>query len=147
MQLKKKPEVDVIKDVLEAVLIASPRSEFVKSLYYQYQERGGLSKKQLQGLLYKCAKVKNIPEAKLATIEAIIRRKPMKTKSSLPDNTPVYVDDSAQQEKISYILQYLPEHKAVRVMQHKHTKHIPLTTQEIQDLDKILALVRKKFKG
>lgn len=51
-----KPDVDVIMDVLKAVVEAQPGSTFAQSLLNQYQERGGLSKKQLQGLLNKAEK-------------------------------------------------------------------------------------------
>jgi hypothetical protein len=72
MQQKKKVGVDVILDVLKETLAANPESDFIKSLLFQYQERGGLSKKQLEGLLGKASKVVSISEAKLATLEAII---------------------------------------------------------------------------
>jgi hypothetical protein len=67
-----KPDVDIVLDILKAVLEAQPLSSFTQSLLHQYQERGGLSKKQLQGLYGKAEKVKSIPAGKLATLEAII---------------------------------------------------------------------------
>ena len=53
MMQRKHPDVDIIKDLLEMVLAANSSSEFIKSLSYQYEERGGLSKKQLEGLYKK----------------------------------------------------------------------------------------------
>ena len=70
-----KPDVDIVLDVLKAVLDAQPDSSFTRSLHHQYQERGGLSKKQLQGLLDKASRIPSIPEKKLATLEAIIKKK------------------------------------------------------------------------
>ena len=70
-----KPEVDIVLDILKAVNIAQPESSFIQSLLHQYQERGGLSKKQLQGLYAKAQKFSSIPENKLATLEAIILKK------------------------------------------------------------------------
>ena len=67
---RKKPDVDIIQDVLEATLEAYPASAFVQSLLNQYQERGGLSKKQLEGLYHKAARAPNLPPNKLATLEA-----------------------------------------------------------------------------
>ena len=64
------PELDIIKDILEAVLKAQPLSSFTQSLLYQYVERGGLSKKQLQGLYSKAEKINTIPVAKLAKVPA-----------------------------------------------------------------------------
>ena len=76
-----KPDVDIVLDILKAVLEAQPLSSFTQSLLHQYQERGGLSKKQLQGLYGKAQKVKSIPAGKLATLEAIILKRPTKDKS------------------------------------------------------------------
>ena len=50
---RKKPDVDVVNDVLLKAIAAYPENAFVKSLHYQYHERGGLSKKQLEGLFQK----------------------------------------------------------------------------------------------
>ena len=50
---RKKPDVDIVKDLLELTAVAYPASTFIKSLAFQYEERGGLSKKQLEGLLKK----------------------------------------------------------------------------------------------
>jgi hypothetical protein len=47
---RKKIDVDVVKDILEAARAAFPNSVFIQSLSQQYEERGGLSKKQLEGL-------------------------------------------------------------------------------------------------
>jgi len=46
----------------------------VQSLLFQYQERGGLSKKQLQVYMTK-PQNKSIPVNKLATLEAVILKK------------------------------------------------------------------------
>ena len=56
------PDVDVIKDVLKTTLAVQPMSSFIQSLLRQYEERGSLSKKQLQGLYNKAQKIKTIPE-------------------------------------------------------------------------------------
>ena len=53
-----KQDVDIVLDILKAVLEAQPLSSFTQSLLFQYQERGGLSKKQLEGLYSKATKVK-----------------------------------------------------------------------------------------
>ena len=68
-------EVDVTMDILNILLKERADSPFVKSLHQQYCERGGLSKKQLEGLHNKAAKVKEVPPQKLATLEAIIKLK------------------------------------------------------------------------
>ena len=75
-----KPGVDIVLDVLKAVAEAQPHSEFAQSILRQYQERGGLSKKQLEGLYGKAQKIKSIPPGKLATLEAIILKKHTKSR-------------------------------------------------------------------
>ena len=52
------PDVDIVLDILKAVVEAQPLSSFAKSIHDQYIERGGLSKKQLEGLYNKALKVK-----------------------------------------------------------------------------------------
>jgi hypothetical protein len=71
---RKKTDVDIINDVLEAALQAYPASVFVKSLYNQYHERGGLSKKQLEGLYHKAAKLPDLAPNKL--INTILEKYP-----------------------------------------------------------------------
>jgi hypothetical protein len=68
----KKPKIDIINDLLEDCILAYPVSSFVISLYKQYQERGSLSKKQLQGLHSKASKITDVSIGKLGTLEAII---------------------------------------------------------------------------
>lgn len=84
-----KPGVDVVLDILKEVAAAFPENQFAQSIFVQYQERGGLSKKQLEGLYGKARKLTTIPVNKLATLEAIILRKKEKTKSVLPEATPL----------------------------------------------------------
>ena len=67
-------EVNVILDILKSMLLLKPESDFIKSLYDQYCNRGGLSKKQLEGLHSKASKTAGIPPGKLATLEAIIKK-------------------------------------------------------------------------
>jgi len=67
-----KPDVDIVLDILKAVQAAQPLSSFTQSLLRQYQEIGGLSRKQLEGLLNKASGIPSIPSNKLATLEAII---------------------------------------------------------------------------
>jgi hypothetical protein len=109
---KKKPGVDVIMDILLAAGEAYPNTVFVQSLLYQYQERGGLSRKQLEGLYGKAQKINGLAPAKLATLQAIILKKPVKQRSDKPAATaaPVQQDNSTA-ETISQILAVYPQHK------------------------------------
>ena len=56
---KIKPGLDIVLDVLKASLAAYPTSKFIESLLFQYQERGSLSKKQLEGLFLNLVLVSN----------------------------------------------------------------------------------------
>ena len=54
-----KPGVDIVLDILKIVAEKQSGNQFSQSILMQYQERGGLSKKQLEGLY---GKAKRIPE-------------------------------------------------------------------------------------
>src|SRR3954468_19817327 len=75
-------DVDVVNAVLEDCIIAFPVSSFVISLYQQYQKRGYLTKKQLQGLHDKASKISDIAPGKLATLEALFKKRPTRLKSN-----------------------------------------------------------------
>ena len=135
------PDVDIVKDVLEAVLEIQPLSSFTQSLYRQYQERGGLSKKQLQGLYSKAEKIKTIPPAKLATLEAIILRKHSKHKSELPENVPLYTKDEVAGSKIESILAKYPQHKRILFLKLKYDNSEVLSSAELKELDKFHKLL------
>ncbi len=133
---RKKPDVDVIKDVLQLMLAARPDSTFVKSLAFQYEERGGLSKKQLEGLRQKALKVPTIPPNKLATLEAIIKKKPLKEKAAASAPTPMFVKDEAAGQIIDTILAKYPQHKRVLFLKAKYDNNETLSAVEITELKK-----------
>jgi len=136
-----KPEVDIIKDILDAVLSAQPLSSFTQSLSNQYQERGGLSKKQLQGLFDKAKKINTITPAKMATLEAIILHKHSKHKSELPVNTPLYSKNEDAIKKIESILSKYPQHKRILFLKSKSDNNEVLAANEIAELDKFYKLL------
>jgi hypothetical protein len=133
---RKRPDVDVIKDVLEAVLEAQPASSFVQSLLLQYQERGGLSKKQLEGLYNKATKVETISPNKLVTLEAIILKKPTRYKSELPPPEPLYKKDEATGQLLNAILSKYPQHKRVLFFKSKYENNEVLSATEMTELQK-----------
>jgi len=137
-----KPDVDIIKDILETVMLAKPEAEFVQSLHRQYVERGGLSKKQLEGLYSKASRVPSVPVNKLATLEAIILKRPTRQKSELPVNTPLYNKDEHTGRLINDILQKYPEHKRVIFLQVKYENNEVLTSTEISDLERFHKLLK-----
>ncbi len=137
-----KPDVDIVKDLLEAVLAAQPDSSFTSSLLHQYQERGGLSKKQLQGLYGKASKIKSIAPGKLATLEAIILKKPNRYKSELPASTPLYSRDEQVGKLIITILSKYPQHKRVLFFQSKYENNEVLTGAEVAELQRFEKLLK-----
>jgi hypothetical protein len=136
-----KPDVDVVMDVLKAVLEVQPSSSFVQSLLHQYQERGGLSKKQLQGLYSKAQKVNSVPPQKLATLEAIILKKPNRYKSGLPETTPLYEKDETVGKMIDGILAKYPQHKMVLFLKSKYDNNEVLTPPELNELQRFYKML------
>src|SRR5215212_5421918 len=117
---RKRVDVDIIKTVLLAVLEARPASSFVQSLLRQYEERGGLSKKQLEGLYNKAEQIESIPANLLATLEAEILKRPTRYKSSLPAGKPLYQKDEGTGQMIETILAKYPQHKRVLFFKSKY---------------------------
>lgn len=135
---KKKPGVDVVLDVLKEAQAAFPGSAFISSLLFQYQERGGLSKKQLEGLHSKASKLSTIPEGKLATLQAIILKKPTRYKSAMPEATPVPLNEKDDRvgEMIRSILEKYPQHKRVIFYKTKFDNNEVLSAAEKAELEK-----------
>jgi hypothetical protein len=143
MQVQKKSsDIDVINEVLEACIMAYPVSSFVISIYQQYQKRGSLSKKQLQGLLGKASQIENFSQAKLATLEAVIKKMPNRFKSELPEAKPLYEKDKAAGELIDVILAKYPQHKRVLFLKSKYETNQPLSVMEIDELKKFKQLLK-----
>ncbi len=139
---RKKPDVDIINDVLKETLLAYPASTFVESLYNQYQERGGLSKKQLEGLYQKALKANTISIAKLATLEAEILKRPTRYKSPLPPSKPMYTKDTATGELIAAILQKYPQHKRVLFFKIKYDNNDMLSATDIAEIERFHKLLK-----
>ena len=125
--------MDIINDVLKAAILAYPGSSFIQSLSFQYQERGGLSKKQLEGLYQKAAKIKDIPPNWLATLEAEILKRPTRYKSVLPPSAPLYTKDENIGQMIASILEKYPQHKRVLFLKSRYDNDEPLSTTELAE--------------
>ncbi|HMJ47359.1 MAG TPA: hypothetical protein VK498_08515 [Ferruginibacter sp.] len=141
-------EIDIIGDILKKMSELHPGSAFIQSLYRQYQDRGSLSKKQLEGLESKAAKSGDIPPAKMATLQAIILRKHAKHRSEIPVSQEIDLSHASKElsetnEKINHILAKYPTHKRVLYFKIKTEKE-GLTTAEIYELDNFVKLLLKK---
>ena len=139
---RKKADVDVVRDVLQLMQAARPDSVFINSLAFQYEERGGLSKKQLEGLYQKAVKVETVPEHKLATLEAIILKKPTRERSAASAPTPMFTKDEAIGSIIDSILSKYPQHKQVLYLKVKYDNDQTLTAAEITELKKFEKLLK-----
>jgi hypothetical protein len=141
--IKKKPPLDIINMVLEDCIMAYPVSSFIISLYKQYQQRGSLSKKQLQGLYAKASEIKDIAPGKLAGVEAIIKKMPTRDKSAPPAPTPLYEKDEPARLIIEEILAKYPEHKRVLFLKSKYENNEPFSSADINDLNRFKQLLNK----
>ena len=139
--IRKNPNVDVIKDVLELSLVAYPENNFLKSLLFQYQERGGLSKKQLQDLYDKAAKVTTMPTEKLATLEAVILKKPTRYKSPTPVAAPVITKNPLTGEHLNQIIAKFPQHKMVTFLKLKYDNNELLSVAEIAEIERFYKIL------
>ena len=139
---RKKIDVDIIMDILEAAAIAYPESVFIKSLTHQYIERGGLSKNQLQGLYDKASKAKAIAPHKLATLEAVILKKPNRYKSELPAPAPLYSKNESAGKMIETILAKYPQHKRVLFLKSKYDNNEIITPTDFAELEKFSSTLK-----
>src|SRR5215204_608637 len=135
-------DVDVIKDVLEQTEKAFPSSTFIKSIHQQYLNRGGLSKKQLEGLYQVAQKVNTIPVGKLSTLEAIILKKPTRYRSEKPAPAPLYKKDEEMGKMITAILEKYPQHKRVLFLKVKYENNEVFSSTEITELEKFYKLLK-----
>jgi hypothetical protein len=140
--VNKRPGIDVVNEVLEECILAYPVSSFVISLYKQYQDRGSLSKKQLQGLHSKASKIKGIHPGKLATIEAIINKMPTRDKTAPPPPKPDFQKEETAGRLIEEILAKYPQHKRVLFFKSKYENNEALSTAEIDELNRFRQVLK-----
>jgi hypothetical protein len=139
-----KKRIDIINEVLEECILAYPVSSFIISLYKQYQQRGSLSKKQLQGLYGKASIVQGLAPGKLAGVEAIIKKMPTRYKSEKPSIKPLYEKDPEAEGLIREILAKFPQHKRALFLLSKCENNEQLSPADLLDLKKIKQIVDRK---
>jgi hypothetical protein len=137
-----KPKLDIINMLLEDCIIAFPISSFVISIYQQYQRRGWLGKKQLQGLYDKASKISGVPPGRLAALESIIKKMPTRERSELPENKPMIVKNEEAGKLIDDILAKYPQHKRVLFLKVKYDNNETLTTADVSELKKFKRLLK-----
>ena len=140
---KPAPKTDIINELLEECLLHLPGTpSMIISLYQQYQKRGFLTKKQLQGLHAKASGVPAINPGKLATLEAIIKKMPNRFKSEIPKPSPLFEKDEAAGVLIDSILAKYPEHKRVLYLKSRYDNHEILTSAEMTELNRFHKLLK-----
>ncbi|RYY69282.1 MAG: hypothetical protein EOO13_09985 [Chitinophagaceae bacterium] len=137
------PEMDIVLKILTAANEAKPEAKFISSLLEQYRERGGLSKKQLEGLHSKASKIEGISVSHLATLQAIINKKQTRYKSE-PSPLPKEEDSGEEDIKlIDDILGKYPQHKRLLFFKMKTDTRDLLTTVEKEELKRFHKLLMK----
>lgn len=136
-----KIKLDIINMLLEDCIMAYPVSSFVISIYQQYQQRGWLSKKQLQGLYGKASKINGVLPGRLAALESIIKKMPTREISELPEPTPMFEKDEITGRLIEEILSKYPQHKRVLFLKAKFDNNEVITPVEVTELNKFKKLL------
>ena len=135
--------INILLDILNQMRQAYPDSVFVNSLYQQYCNRGGLSKKQLEGLYSKASKTTGISANKLATLEAIILKKPTRERAAASTAVATPVKDEAIGQVLSAILGKYPQHKRVLFLRSKYDNNDALVPAELEEIKKFGKLLLK----
>lgn len=137
-------DINVVLDILKQMLQAHPHSAFISGLYQQYCNKGGLSKKQMEGLLAKAKQTTHISTARLATLEAIIKKKPTRERAAASVRK---IEMPEKDESIGILMQQIldkyPQHKRVLFLHSRYQKNEPLADAEISELKKFAALLLK----
>ncbi len=136
-------EVNILFDILKELKQAHSNSAFVSSLYQQYCERGGLSKKQLEGLYNKAVKAASLSPGKLATLEAIIKKKPTRERAPATRKIAAPEKDTVTGELLQAILATYPQHKRILFLQSKYDNNEHLTAAETAEVKKLHKLLIK----
>ncbi|MCX6207429.1 MAG: hypothetical protein NTZ19_14395 [Bacteroidetes bacterium] len=141
--IKKKPGIDIIDKILDACYKHNPDALFIMSLMHQYEERGGLSKKQLEGLFLKAQKVTDMPQSWLATLEAEILKRPNRDKTVATEIKPLYEKDVVSEKLMHEILAKYPQHKRVVFLLSKFSNNEILSVDEKKEIEKFHKLLIK----
>ena len=143
MQIKK-DGLDFVEKILTACYNSNKDDLFVMSLMHQYEDRGFLTKGQLQGLFYKAEKVKELPAGLLATLEATLSKLPTREKKDAPIVMSEVKKDEETENILNEILAKYPQHKAVIGMHNNFKKYDKITSTEKLELDRIYKFLLKK---
>ena len=137
-------DIDIVKEILEKSLAARPENEFIGSLSRFYQERGGLSKKQMEGLHKYASRIRTIAPGKLATLEAIIKNRPTWQKQEISTAAVDLPNNEMVEEAITEILLAYPEHKRVLFIKSKLDQNQPITGADKDEIARFRKILLNK---
>ena len=140
---KKKDSIDFVEKILTTCYNNNKNDLFVMSLMNQYEDRGFLTKGQLQGLFYKAEKVEDLQPGLLATLQATLSKLPTKIKSEKPEIITEVKRDVETENKLKNILDKFPQHKAIIGLQNNFNKFDKLSSTEKMELDRFYKLLIK----
>ena len=135
------PDIDIVAYIIEAVITAKPNDAFCKSIQIQYMERGNLSKKQLEGLHGKALRIPGINPGKLATLEAIIKKKHITHKSEATLVHKTIEIDVESEKMLTEILEKYPQHKRVVFFKTNFENNSILISSEKEELKKFYKIL------
>ncbi len=134
---------DILLNILTKMKALQPASAFIGSLYDSYCNRGGLSRKQLEGLLDKMKKTADVPQASIATVEALILKKPVREKSKPSITALPVVKDATPGILMADILTKYPLHKRILFLKSKYDKNEAMLPAELTEIKKLHKLLLK----
>lgn len=136
-------KIDIINKILETCYKHNSDALFVMSLMHQYEERGSLSKKQLEGLLHKAKKVPDMPGNWIATLEAIVLKMHTREKAPATNNTPLFEKETELGKLMEEILAKYPTHKRVIYLFAKYNKNEAINATDKTEIVRLHKLLLK----
>lgn len=143
----KKKKIDVIDKLLEACYQHNKDALFIMSLMHQYEDRGSLSKKQLEGLLLKARKINDLPAGIIAAVEAIVLKMPTRDKTPVENIRSKDQESSEDYSKLmNEVLEKYPQHKRVLFLKTQLEQRKTLAALEQKEIEKFhqLLILNKK---
>jgi hypothetical protein len=134
---------DILLQILTKIRAMRPDSVFIESLYNHYCNRGGLSRKQLEGLLNKARKIPEFSQANIATLEAIILKKPVKEKAAATITAASAQKDDALEKMLAAILEKYPQHKTALFIKSKLRNNEAIASTTVTEIKKLHKLLIK----
>jgi 3-hydroxyacyl-CoA dehydrogenase len=135
--------VNVVLDILSKMKEVYPDSSFINSLYNQQCNKGGLSKKQLEGLLDKALRTQAITQAQTATLQAIILKKPTRERSKPGISAAAPPKNEKAGKLMEDILIKYPHHKRILFLKSRYDKNENITPQEYAEIERFFKLLIK----